>query len=190
MACRTTFDGYFEAVFEHGGDPNLVRTDRIFSGHTPLFAVIARGRGNKKEKIKFLIEKGANLDHMSGSWATPTMDALSGGRYDIALMLLDAGADHKVYQPKSNARLIHVVIGEEHRSKIWTPEQKADYEKVVQWLIDHGESVEEARADIARWKSWIDASGEYRRNMDAEIAERMRREAQEKKPVGQVGTPP
>jgi hypothetical protein len=34
MACRTEFNGYFEAVFAHGGDPNLVR-DWHIKGNTP-----------------------------------------------------------------------------------------------------------------------------------------------------------
>jgi ankyrin repeat protein len=182
LACRDTFDEYFEAVFDHGGDSNLVRKDRIFADDTPLFSVIVGRATNKKERLKLLIDKGANLDHMNGIWTTPTMNALGKGRYDIALMLLEAGADHMIYRPKSNTRLVHVVIGEESSSKIWTPEQKADYEKLVQWLKNHGESFEEARADIARWKSWIRANGEYRRNMDAEIAERVSREAQQQKP--------
>ncbi|MDX1946797.1 MAG: hypothetical protein SFU86_15455 [Pirellulaceae bacterium] len=187
MACRTKFEGYFDAVFSHGGDPNLVRKDRIDSDVTPLFAVIGGSATSKEEKVKALIKMGANIDHMDGSWATPTMYALVRGRYDIALILLAAGADHTVYRPKSNTRLVHVVIGEERRSSIWTPEQKAVYERVVQTLKDRGESFEEARADIARWRSWNAASGEYRRNMDAEIAERLRRDSQKSK--GQGGPP-
>ncbi len=186
MACRTKFDGYFEAVFAHGGDPNLVRKDRIFSGDTPLFAVISGSAANKIEKVKLLIDKGADINYMNGSWVTPAMHALARGRYDIALVLLAAGADHKVYMPKSNTRLVHVVIGEERRSAIWTPEQKADYEKLVRTLKDRGESFEEAKADIARWRSWNAASDEYRRNMDAEIAERIRREAQQQDAPGKA----
>jgi hypothetical protein len=53
MACKTVYPGYFEAVFEHGGDPNLIRND-IISGDTPLFSVITGRVPNKLAKVKRL----------------------------------------------------------------------------------------------------------------------------------------
>ncbi len=49
MACRTEFPGYFEAVFDHGGNPNLVRNWST-KGDTPLFSVIM-GAGPKKRSM-------------------------------------------------------------------------------------------------------------------------------------------
>src|SRR5262249_43090774 len=63
MACRTEFAGYFEAVFAHGGDPNLDKR-----GDTPLFSVINGVRADKKTMVQSLITKGADLNHMSGAW--------------------------------------------------------------------------------------------------------------------------
>ena len=109
MACRTEFPGYFEVVFAHKGDPSLVKIS-TFKGDTPIFSVITGIAPNKLAKIKLLIDKGVDLNHMNGSWATPVMQAVSwGGRYDIALMMLQAGADYNVYVPKSNTKLIHIV---------------------------------------------------------------------------------
>jgi uncharacterized protein len=184
MVCKTAFSGYFEAVFKHGGDPNLERTSILGSNDTPLFTVI-QFAGNKKAKIKQLIELGTNINHQNANGTTPTMLAVGwGGQYDIALMILKAGADHRIYKPMSNSRLIHQVLAEERRSPTWTPQQRADYEALLQWLIDHGESLEEANADRERWKSWSATTGEYRRKMDAEIAQRKAREARaaEEKP--------
>jgi ankyrin repeat protein len=194
MACKTTFPGYFEAVFAHRGDPKLI-TNKIITGQTTIHAVITGGGPNKKERVRFLIDHGADLNHMNGAWTTPVMQAVSwGGQYNIALMLLEAGADWRIYVPKSNTRLIHIVATEEDptagtpvtattrqsRKSIWTPEQAADYEKLVQWLEDHGESIEQARADSQRWQLWNTTPAEFRRKMDAEIAERVAREAGEK----------
>src|SRR5262249_37642320 len=104
LACATEFPGYFEVVFEHGGDPNLVKNG-IVSGDTPLFSVIRGGGPNKLDHIRTLIEKGADLNHMNDAWDTPVMQATGwGGQFCIALMLLDAGADYKAYVPKSNTR--------------------------------------------------------------------------------------
>lgn len=186
MSCKTAFPGYFEAVLAHGGNVNLVKSGKGNLDDTPLFLVIKFGGPNKKGKIQMLLEKGADINYMNGAWATPVMQAANwGGQYDIALMLLEAGADHRIYMPKSNSRLIHLVLAEVRRSSTWTPQQKLDYQRLLQWLVDHGESLEEAKADRERWKSWSQTTGEYRRNMDREIAQRKAKEAREKRAAEQ-----
>ncbi len=65
MACRTEFPGYFEAVFAHGGDPNLIRNWSI-TGDTPIFSVLNDAAPDKKAKVQLLIDKGAGLNHMNG----------------------------------------------------------------------------------------------------------------------------
>ena len=182
MACRTAYSGYFEAVFDHGGDVNLQRKSRVGLHDTPLFSVIKFGGADKKKKIRTLLSKGADINHMNGAWLTPPMQAATwGGQYDIALLLLKAGADHGVYRPRSNSKLIHSVASEAiRRSATWSPQRERDYQQLVQWLEDHGESVDEARADIERWRSWSLTTGERRRKMDAEVAQRKARDAREK----------
>lgn len=173
LACLTKYPGYFEAVFAHGSDPNLLRNKRI-KGDTPLHSVIFGLGPNKAEHVRILIDRGAKLDQMNGGWATPVMDAVGKGRYDIALMLLEAGADWRIYVPMSNTRLVHIVAMREDRRQTWTPKQAADYQKLVQRLEDHGESIEQAHVDLKRWQSW--PSAEFRRKMDAEIEERIARD--------------
>lgn len=180
IACKTEFPGYFEAVFSHGGNPNLIKNG-VIKGDTPLFSVITGSGSNKMVKVKLLINKGADLNHINGLWATPAMQAVGwGGQFDVALMVLTAGADYKINKPKSNTRLVHTVaIEEQFRSK-WTPQQAADYQKLSNWLEQHGESIASAKADIKRWQSWNTTPDEFRRKMDAEIADRKAKEADEK----------
>jgi len=187
MACKASFAGYFEAVFAHGGDPNLVQqTATLGRDDTPLFSLIAGSAPNKKEKVRLLIAKGANPNQIVND-VTPATFAVGGGQYDLALVILKAGGSHTIYRPRSNSRLIHSVIREERRSIAWSPQQRADYNQLLKWLVDQGESVELARADLARWKGWSHASGEYRRKMDAEVAEREEREKRQKAPAGDAG---
>jgi hypothetical protein len=101
------------------------------------------------------------------------------GQYDLALMMLEAGANFRKYDESEIQRLIHIVVDQERRLKEYTPEQQAKFHELVKWLEDHGESYEEAKADIARWDSWSRTTGEFRRKMDAEIAERKAREKAE-----------
>jgi len=182
FVCKTAFPGYFEAVFEHRGDPNL-RTSRYED--VPLTLVITEGGGgNREEMIRKLVAAGADPDIHSGL-RTQAMRAVSwGGQYGLANLLLDLGADHRVYEENGMRRLIHFVVLEEQAFRGDDPRQKADYQALLKRLTDRGESIELAREDIARWRSWSRTTGEFRRKMDAEIAERKAREqaAAEKKP--------
>lgn len=179
MACKTEFPGYFEVVFSHGGDPNLVGTGII--PETPLFMVIGGVGKDKIGRVELLIRKGANLNQLDGAECTPAMSAVVRRRFDIALVLLKAGADPRIYKPGSNTRLIHILVGTEPTKETWTDKQKLDYSALTDFLTHKGESMEEARADIRRWLSWNQINGDYRRKMDAEIAARKAKVAAEKK---------
>jgi hypothetical protein len=174
MACKTGFPGYFQAVFEHGGDPNL-RTDRY--DDVPLTLVIeGGGDSNGEHMIRTLIAAGADPNILSAG-RTPAMKAVSwGGQYGLACLLLDLGADHMVYEENGVRRLIHVVVREEQAFRANGPQQKADYQNLLKRLTDRGESIELARKDLQRWDSWSRTTGEFRRKMDAEIAERKARD--------------
>jgi len=174
FVCKTAFLGYFDAVFEHGGDPNL-RTTRYED--VPLTLVIKGGGGGDREgKIRALIAAGADPDVLSGGWTQAMRAVAWGGQYGLASLLLDLGADHMVYEANGLRRLIHVVVAEEQAFRGDDPRQKADHQALLKRLTDRGESYEAAKADIARWDSWSRTTGEYQRNMDAEIAERKARE--------------
>ena len=182
FVCKTAFPGYFDAVFEHGGDPNL-RTRRYED--VPLTLVIkGGGGGNREGKIRKLIALGADPDMFSGQ-IVPTVNAVTwGGQYGLANLLLDLGADHRVYEKNGMRRLIHFAVLEEQAFRGNDPRQKADHQALLKRLTDRGESYAEAKADIERWASWSRTTGEFREKMDAEIAERKAREkaAAEQKP--------
>ncbi len=183
LACETGFPGYFEAVFSHGGDSNLIRSGKLGLKDTPLFVVIKFGRGDHKAQIRLLLDKGANINYINQTGSTPVMEAVSAGQYDVTLMLLNAGADYRIYLPRTNERLIHIVAGQEHRLGI-TPQQAADCQTLIKWLKDHGESSTLQKRTLRRWQSYhIGSADEYRRKLDNEIAEREAKEAVEKKAV-------
>jgi len=191
MACKTSFPGYFDAVFDHGDDPNQPFFLKLGLGladqnYPPLKAVIgALGPKpeEKLERVKRLIALGADMNALTPS-STPVMEAVGWpGQFDVALLMLEAGADFRMYMDDEHKRLIHLVAMEEDRLDEYSPEKRAQFRELVKWLEDRGESYEEAKADLARWASWGRASGEYDQKMAAEIAERKAREkaAAEKK---------
>jgi hypothetical protein len=57
-------------------------------------------------------------------------------------------------------------------------EQQQYYQKVLDWLQNHGVSVEQARADLKRWKTPVTAK-EYAKLMASEVAARKAKEARE-----------
>lgn len=184
MACKTEFTGYFEAVFDHGGDVNLINSGKGNRSDTPLHITIKFGGVNRKSRIEMLLDRGADINYMNEGELTPPMQAVTWfGQYDIALLLLKSGADYRIYKPDSNSRLIHSVVAAANRqgSKYWTSEQRANYQELVKWLEAHGESADEARADIKRWTSWVGTPAEKAKLRRKEVAERKAREADEKK---------
>ncbi len=159
MAAKTNFKEYFDLVFDHGGDPNLV--DRGITGlgnDTPLFlAIRAAGAGDRRERVQKLIDKGVDLNHKNGSGFTPPMEAVAFlSQYDIALLLLQNGADPEINMSHGNARLIHIVVSHETRETGIPPASRGDWQRLVAWLEVHGENANEAKEDIKRWASWQD----------------------------------
>lgn len=182
MACETAFPGYFEAVFDHGGDPNLVKQTKVLGrGDTPLLATIISRAPHKKEHIRLLLDKGADINYHAPSDDTVAMRAVGASQFDIVLMLLERGADFKlVTNDDANTRLMHQLLVSKTHGEYWTAEQRAGFDAVVRLLEDHGDSAKEAQADLDRWAKWSVTKGDYQRNMAAEVAERKRREAEAK----------
>ncbi len=183
MSCKSSFPGYFEAVFDNGGDPNIRHTGPLGFGHTALFAVITRGSGDKAAKIRRLIDLGADIN-APAMGTTPVMQAVSwGGQFDLALGMLEAGANFRAYEENEVQRLIHVVVRQEARLEGGSPEQRAEFQKLVSWLEQRRESYAQAKGDLERWDSWSGAT--FREKMDAEIAERKAREKAEAEQKGE-----
>ncbi len=82
------------------------------------------------------------------------MCAAGHGRFDIALFLLEAGADPHLYQLNQMMKLSHIVVRQEKRLATCTEREKIEYQKLVDWLGNHGESIDAAKADERRWAFW------------------------------------
>jgi uncharacterized protein len=79
MTAKSAFPQQFRDVMDHGGDPNL-RNPR--TNETVLGLLI---RTANRERIRLLLDKGADLNLLSGS-SPPVIEAISWfGQYDLAL---------------------------------------------------------------------------------------------------------
>ena len=100
-------------------------------------------------------------------------------QFDLTLQILEGGGDPSIYaHRRSNKQLAHSVVMEGKHVDRFTPKQRADYDSLLKWLVDHGVSIDDARADLARWQAAAAAGPErYRAMMDAEVAARKARAA-------------
>ena len=101
MATMTYFPGYFEAVMKHGGNPNLVSKE--WFGNTPLHSVVYGSRShNRIEHAKLLLDAGADINAVARG-GTPIMVAVQYRQFDLAIFLLETGADWEIvpqFDPK------------------------------------------------------------------------------------------
>ena len=186
MACRSTFD-HFWPVFEHGGDPNWPNKAPGRRADTPVYTVIKSGAGDKKKRIARLAELGASLNLAPGAESSPLATAATWfGRFDLCLLLLDLGADPRQYEGSEITKITHLLDGiladkarGEGQLRDASPQQLADFERLVERLEAMGESLAAARADKERWASEPDSSKRYAMR-HREIAERKERERRER----------
>jgi len=145
--------GFLRKVIDSGCDPNIRDT---YTEDSVLHTVIQSPVDDKIQRVKLLIENGADLDAMSSVDATPVILAVRFGRqYDVALLLLDAGANPFIYGRRWNKKLIHAVVEQEQLHGQFTENARRDYDLIVSKLVDAGESVERARSDLERWSMWL-----------------------------------
>ncbi len=181
MAARTAFPGYLKAVMEHGADPDLVDKNGKRE-RTLLHAVITAGVPDVKGRVRLLIDKGADLDKVDSTGTPPARAAVGWfNQYDIALLLLQAGADPTIYRPGSNSKLVHAVESRRDNVDMLTPEMQAHYHALEKWLREYREDFEQARVDVDRWKEWGKTLSPKagRIKMEREVAERKAREKAE-----------
>lgn len=149
---KSEFPGFFEAVMAHGGDPNTLDT----RNNTTLYSIVIKSNSNQRyERIQLLINLGANMEVVSTYGMTPVHDAVSFlGQYEIALLMLEHGADYKRYHEQYNTKLIHNVVREESKVRSALPDRAEAYVRLLDWLERHGETREAAMKDLQVWEEW------------------------------------
>lgn len=153
MVCDCSFDHYFDHVFDHGGDPNLTTIAR---GKTPLATLLSGSCTDKSKKLKRLVSLGASVDDSGpGERSTPVELAVLTHQYDLALELLEAGADFRVCDSEQPLRVIHLVYraSQFHKDRTNT-DFRRDLNALVHWLDQEGETLEAAAKDKERWLTW------------------------------------
>ncbi len=81
------FPAIVKILLQHGANPNQIVDE---TDNTPLVHAIIQ---NKIPSIMFLLQAGADVNHVNGKGVTPLVLALQNGMNEIGIKLLDMGAD-------------------------------------------------------------------------------------------------
>lgn len=85
---------FLKLILAHGGNPNLLRGN---DGKVPLhLAISSEDSYQSMEKIKLLLDAGANVNVRDKRGETPLMDAAKLYRFDLTYKLLESGADYSI----------------------------------------------------------------------------------------------
>ncbi|MDP4529272.1 ankyrin repeat domain-containing protein [Alkalimonas delamerensis] len=151
---------FLRLALEHGADPNLVSGARStalesqgnehgFKGETPLAHVIIYNP-NAIAGIDMLLAHGADISARTiptplGNSLCLLMSATVGPKYDVALHLLERGADYN-FANENGYGFLAILTRHWTGYPADTPERRkviADMQKVVDWLTERGVEIPE-----------------------------------------------
>ncbi len=164
----------FALVLENKGDCHIERRPvggvpavPNYRGDTPLEKVLGGVAKDSITKVRLLQAKGVDITQtLRGTPAV--MLAVEGGHFDVALLMLDQGADCKLYG-RENFRLAHRVAqclpGEVKPTFDrygWDQLSDVDQYRVLQivkHLEKHNEALKEATTEMISYQRMVKASG-------------------------------
>ena len=82
-------DSYLKLLLQYDGDVNLLNEKQRPYPYPIYNAIAVNSMGN----LRFLIENGANTDVVDKTGLTPIMLASTAGKWEMIMMMLEAGAD-------------------------------------------------------------------------------------------------
>lgn len=182
LACRSRLTPFFEAVFAHGGDPNL--TDGK-TGQAPLDLVLARDLTDQTKRVETLLERGADPGRFCDYNRTyPVLQAVRNQLYVAAARLVRAGADPLARlppsggwqgQPRLGESAAHVVLRHEEYLPFTDASKGFAYEALVSLLGRRRVDFAGVRAELDRGPAW----GMARRRQEDRKTEARRKEKRE-----------
>ncbi|MCA9109653.1 MAG: ankyrin repeat domain-containing protein [Planctomycetaceae bacterium] len=122
--------GWLELALKHGGNPNSVSTGGV-ELREDVAINIATYEGHLSQ-VQLLVEHGANIDARGYNGHTALTMAAVKSHFDIALFLLESGADQSI---RSGNRLtFRQYMRGKSPDKFENPQQKASCEQVWEFL--------------------------------------------------------
>lgn len=152
LACRSPVIDYFRAVMDHGGDAKLADAK---TGESPLDIVLERGVPDSRERVETLLQHGVDLNRFCRWTSTyPIVAAFYNNKYDVAVRLLEAGADPKLAHPKNGRRLIHAIwrsLQPDATGRVATIGK--DLQALIDKLAKEGETLDQAEREAKEFEA-------------------------------------
>lgn len=165
LSARGVYNRHFKTVFENGGDPNLMNECPFDNWRRQAFFELWWLAPDANERLQLMIENGVDLNLPSprGPSYLIANSCSNDQRCELALLALEQGNVNHLASDKPqrgefagcHLRAIHYLAYVKEKRKI--DKQAGEYpnfHKLVARLEELGESMEEAEADLARWKKW------------------------------------
>ena len=126
-------DDFLKAVLAHGGDPNHKVGVQQW---TPMYEAAFRGY---TEKLLMLLEGGGKIDALTFAGDSLVTAATRNTRYDLALLLLERGADYR------GGGLARTLFREQELGGPAPefPEARREFEALIDWLAGRGAKIPE-----------------------------------------------
>lgn len=153
FAAESEFPQHFIAIMKHGGNPNSTYIwNKAITYECTLFHSIFKSFcKNKRERFEAMMKAGTSKAILS---VGARLAVQSDSQYEIALMLLKAGAEFKTYDPYLG-KFVHIVASREFASTKSGEAKRAQFERLVSWLEEQGEDYDAAKRDEQIWLKWL-----------------------------------
>jgi hypothetical protein len=156
-----------------GGDPNI----KDGSGMSALHVIVLAMLPDAIPRSKIAIERGADLNALENGMTPAVAAVATAGQYDLALFFLEKGTDPNIYLHDELQRIIHCVVRDEKHLPTLPATDKEAHRRLLNWLVEHGENVDEVREDLKRWKKFpVWNPRQTARMRQEEVAKRKARE--------------
>jgi len=126
VALKSENTEIFKALLEAGADPNLPNAE----GQMPIiFVSMSVGR---EEFMKLLLDYGANIDSDLKVYGTPLIVALRGRHFDVALHLLERGANPYIGFLNDENLLSYLCEEDDW----YSPQLKKEKEQLIKFILE------------------------------------------------------
>jgi ankyrin repeat protein len=134
-----------------------------------MSALLYAAREGHMDTVRVLVEGGANLNAVSADKFSPLVEAITNAHFDLAMYLLQHGADPNL-ATVTGLTALYAVVDSQWAPHVWFPQPATDQEKtshleLMKALLDKGANVNAAISERIWFRSytndytWVDTAG-------------------------------
>lgn len=129
---------FMEDVLAHGGDPNIRYGSGLLIGTAIHYVLMPE----LTDRLLLLLKSGADINAQRNNGATPVMDAVRRGEFDVAYWLLEKGADYRIKALGGKTLIDDLAISK--RVILPNSDRGRAMQRVIEWLERRGRGLANA----------------------------------------------